>query len=137
MTATIEPTHLVNQQNGIWLDKQARFRFGKYKGFRVRDVCKAAPNISIGSPAAAHVASRHPRPRLRADPAESVGRPMSTAIGRRLAQEAAMAAELALERNTDQQHVLVCETCRRRFASRRPDSRWCSDSCRALGKAKW
>jgi uncharacterized protein (DUF3820 family) len=43
MTATIEPTHLVNQQNGIWLDKQARFRFGKYKGFRVRDVCKAAP----------------------------------------------------------------------------------------------
>jgi hypothetical protein len=43
MTATIEPTHLVNQQNGIWLDKQARFRFGKYKGFRVRDVCLARP----------------------------------------------------------------------------------------------
>jgi uncharacterized protein (DUF3820 family) len=43
MTATIEPTHLVNQQNGIWLDKQARFRFGKYKGFRVRDVWEANP----------------------------------------------------------------------------------------------
>jgi hypothetical protein len=43
MTATIEPTHLVNQQNGIWLDKQARFRFGKYENFRVRDVWEAAP----------------------------------------------------------------------------------------------
>ncbi len=43
MTATIEPTHLVNQQNGIWLDKQARFRFGKYKNFRVRDVWEADP----------------------------------------------------------------------------------------------
>jgi hypothetical protein len=45
MTATVEkePTHLINHERGICLHKQARFRFGKYKNFRVRDVWEAAP----------------------------------------------------------------------------------------------
>jgi hypothetical protein len=43
MTATIEtePTYIGNHERGIWLHNQARFRFGKYKGFRVRDVWEA------------------------------------------------------------------------------------------------
>jgi hypothetical protein len=42
MTATItEPTHIGNHERGICLHNQARFRFGKYKGFRVRDVWEA------------------------------------------------------------------------------------------------
>ena len=45
MSATIEennePTHLGDRQSGICMHMQARFRFGKYKNFRVRDVWEA------------------------------------------------------------------------------------------------
>ena len=42
MAATVtEPTYLSNHERGICLHGQARFRFGKYKGFRVRDVWEA------------------------------------------------------------------------------------------------
>jgi uncharacterized protein (DUF3820 family) len=42
MTATeTEPTYIGSRKRGICLHNQARFRFGKYKGFRVRDVWEA------------------------------------------------------------------------------------------------
>jgi hypothetical protein len=43
MSAITEPTHIGNHERGICLHNQARFRFGKFKGFRVVAVWEAAP----------------------------------------------------------------------------------------------
>jgi transposase InsO family protein len=60
---------------------------------------------------------------------------MTGATGRRHALE--LETALALDRNSVDPRTKICETCKRRFPSRHPESRWCSDSCRQISKAKW